>query len=435
MADFAKMRIAFYTLGCKTNQYETQAMEQMLRELGYEIGHFEEKCDAYIINTCSVTAIADKKNRAVIRRCRRENPKAIIGVCGCYTQHAPEAVRELGVDVLGGSGGRQEFVEHLLAALEGREHIDTLDNALRRREFELLPPGGLEARTRAMLKVQDGCVNFCTYCIIPYTRGPVRSAPLDAALAQARALADMGYKEIVVTGIEIASWGVDLPGKPPVKELIAGLCAAVPDLRIRLGSLEPRVVTEDFCEALAPFPNLCPQFHLSMQSGCDTVLKRMHRKYDTARYFESVMLLRKFFPDCAITTDMIVAFPGETEAEFQQSLDFIRRCAFADMHIFPYSRRPGTPADTMPGQLGNAVKEDRSRRAIAAAQEMNRSYRERLIGSTQAVLFEERQLGFYTGHAPNYVRVYAAGEELHNQVRNVKITGVYEDGVFGFIQP
>ena len=433
MADFTKMRIAFYTLGCKTNQYETQAMEQMLRELGYEIGHFEEKCDAYIINTCSVTAIADKKNRAVIRRCRRENPKAIIGVCGCYTQHAPEAVRELGVDVLGGSGGRQEFVEHLLAALEGREHIDTLDNALRRRGFELLPPGGLEARTRAMLKVQDGCVNFCTYCIIPYTRGPVRSAPLDAALAQARALADMGYKEIVVTGIEIASWGVDLPGKPPVKELIAGLCAAVPDLRIRLGSLEPRVVTEDFCEALAPFPNLCPQFHLSMQSGCDTVLKRMHRKYDTARYFESVMLLRKFFPDCAITTDMIVAFPGETEAEFQQSLDFIRRCAFADMHIFPYSRRPGTPADTMPGQLGNAVKEDRSRRAIAAAQEMNRSYRERLIGSTQAVLFEERQLGFYTGHAPNYVRVYAAGEELHNQVKNVKITGVYEDGVFGLI--
>ena len=433
MADFTKMRIAFYTLGCKTNQYETQAMEQMLRNLGCEIGHFEEKCDAYIINTCSVTAIADKKNRAVIRRCRRENPKAIIGVCGCYTQHAPEAVRELGVDVLGGSGGRQEFVDHLLAALEGREHIDTLDNALRRREFELLPPGGLEQRTRAMLKVQDGCANFCTYCIIPYTRGPVRSAPLDAALAQARALAEMGYKEIVVTGIEIASWGADLPGKPPVKDLIAGLCAAVPNLRIRLGSLEPRVVTEDFCEALAGLSNLCPQFHLSMQSGCDTVLKRMHRKYDTARYYESVLLLRKFFPDCAITTDMIVAFPGETEEEFGQSLDFIRKCAFADMHIFPYSRRPGTPADTMPGQLGNAVKEDRSRRAIAVAQEMSENYRQRLIGTTQAVLFEERQLSFYTGHAPNYIRVYAAGEELHNQVRNVRITGLYEDGVFGLI--
>ncbi len=434
MAIFTKMRFAFYTLGCKTNQYETQAMEHILQNQGHEIGHFDEKCDAYIINTCSVTAIADKKNRAVIRRCRRENPKAVVGVCGCYTQHAPEAVKELGVDVLGGSGGRQEFLEHMLAALQGKDHVDTLDNALRRREFELLPPGGLEERTRAMLKVQDGCVNFCTYCIIPYTRGPVRSAPLADALAQARELAEMGYREIVVTGIEIASWGADLPGKPPVKDLIAGLCEAVPELRIRLGSLEPRIVTEDFCRTLAGFPNLCPQFHLSMQSGCDTVLQRMHRKYDTRRYYESVCLLRKFFPNCAITTDMIVAFPGETEAEFEESLAFIQKCAFADMHIFPYSRRPGTPADTMPGQLGNAVKEDRSRRAIAVAQQMSRSYRESLIGTAQAVLFEEQVLSFYTGHAPNYVRVYAAGEELHNVVKNVKITGLYEDGVFGLIE-
>ena len=434
MAVFTKMRIAFYTLGCKTNQYETQAMEHMLLEAGHELGRFEEACDAYVINTCSVTAIADKKNRAIIRRCRRENPKAVIGVCGCYTQHDPETVKALGVDVLGGSGGRQEFVENLLRALGGQTHEDRLDNALRRREFELLPPGGLETRTRAMLKVQDGCVNFCTYCIIPYTRGPVRSAPLDAELAQAEELARAGYREIVVTGIEIASWGVDLPGKPPVKDLIAGLCQTVPELRIRLGSLEPRVVTEDFCRALAGFPNLCPQFHLSMQSGCDTVLKRMRRKYDTARYYESVELLRRYFPGCAITTDMIVAFPGETEEEFQESLAFIRKCAFADMHIFPYSRRPGTPADTMPGQLGNAVKEARSHQAIAVAQEMNRAYRESLIGTTQAVLFEEQQLSFYTGHAPNYIRVYAAGEDLHNQVKNVKITGLYEDGVFGFIQ-
>ena len=433
MADFTKMRVAFYTLGCKTNQYETQAMEHMLQSAGYEIGHFEEACDAYIINTCSVTAIADKKNRAIIRRCRRENPKAVIGVCGCYTQHAPEAVKALGVDVLGGSGGRQEFVENLRLALEGKDHEDTLDNALRRREFELLPPGGLEERTRAMLKVQDGCVNFCTYCIIPYTRGPVRSAPLEAALRQARELSQLGYREIVVTGIEIASWGVDLPGKPKVQTLIAQLCETVPEMRIRLGSLEPRVVTEEFCQALAKYPNLCPQFHLSMQSGCDAVLKRMRRKYDTARYYESVGLLRKFFPGCAVTTDMIVAFPGETEEEFEESLAFIRKCGFADMHIFPYSRRPGTPADTMPGQLPNAVKEDRSRRAIQVAQEMNKDYRESLIGSTQAVLFEQQVLSFYTGHAPNYIRVYTAGESLHNVVKNVKITGLYEDGVFGLI--
>ena len=428
------MRIAFYTLGCKTNQYETQAMEQLLQQLGHEIGCFDEKCDAYVINTCSVTAIADKKNRAVIRRCRRENPGAIVGVCGCYTQHAPEAVRELGVDVLGGSGGRQEFLEHLLEALGGKSHTDILDNALRRRAFEILPPGGLEARTRAMLKVQDGCVNFCTYCIIPYTRGPVRSAPLDTALEQAKLIAGQGYREIVVTGIEIASWGVDLPGKPALTVLLKALCEAVPQVRIRLGSLEPRVITEDFCQALQGYRNLCPQFHLSMQSGCDTVLTRMHRKYDTARYYESVQLLRKYFPGCAVTTDMIVAFPGETEEEFRQSLSFIRRCAFADMHIFPYSRRPGTPADTMPDQLGNAVKEERSREAIAVAQEMNTSFRQALVGTTQEVLFEDRHLAFFAGHAPNYVKVYAAGEELHNELRNVKITGLYEDGVFGIIE-
>ena len=431
MANFTKMRIAFYTLGCKTNQYETQAMEHLLRAAGHSLGRFDEKCDAYVINTCSVTAVADKKNRAIIRRCRRENPAAVIGVCGCYTQHDPEAVKALGVDVLGGSGGRQEFLDNLLAALEGKAHEDTLDNALRRREFELLPAGGLETRTRAMLKVQDGCVNFCTYCIIPYTRGPVRSAPLETALEQARELAAQGYREIVLTGIEIASWGVDLPGKPRVQTLIEALCRQVPEFRIRLGSLEPRVVTEDFCRALADFPNLCPQFHLSMQSGCDTVLERMRRKYDTARYYESVRLLREYFPDCAVTTDMIVAFPGETQEEFEESLSFIRKCAFADMHIFPYSRRPGTPADTMPGQLGNAVKEERSRRAIAVAQEMSDAYRQNMIGTTQAVLFEEIQQGLYTGHAPNSIRVYAKGENLHNQVRPVKITALFEDGVLG----
>ena len=431
MANFTKMRIAFYTLGCKTNQYETQAMEHLLRAAGHSLGRFEEKCDAYVINTCSVTAVADKKNRAIIRRCRRENPAAVIGVCGCYTQHDPEAVKALGVDVLGGSGGRQEFLDNLLAALEGKAHEDTLDNALRRREFELLPAGGLETRTRAMLKVQDGCVNFCTYGIIPYTRGPVRSAPLETALEQARELAAQGYREIVLTGIEIASWGVDLPGKPKLQTLIEELCRQVPDIRIRLGSLEPRVVTEDFCRALADFPNLCPQFHLSMQSGCDTVLERMRRKYDTARYYESVRLLREYFPDCAVTTDMIVAFPGETQEEFEESLSFIRKCAFADMHIFPYSRRPGTPADTMPGQLGNAVKEERSRRAIAVAQEMSDAYRQNMIGTTQAVLFEEIQQGLYTGHAPNSIRVYAKGENLHNQVRPVKITALFQDGVLG----
>ena len=428
------MKFAFYTLGCKTNQYETQAMEQLLHERGHEIGSFEDKCDAYIVNTCSVTAVADKKNRAVIRRCRRDNPEAVIGVCGCYTQHDAEAVRALGVDVIGGSAQRQEFIAMVLSALEDRGYLENLDNALRRREFEVLPAGGLEERTRAMVKVQDGCVNFCSYCIIPYTRGPVRSAPLELAVEQTRELAAQGYKEIVVTGIEIASWGVDLPGKPPVSDLIVALCEAAPDMRVRLGSLEPRIVTEEFCQRLKNLPNLCPQFHLSMQSGCDTVLKRMKRKYDTARYYESVELLNRHFPGCAVTTDMIVAFPGETEEEYQQSLEFIRKCAFADMHIFPYSRRPGTPADKMPGQHNNDTKESRSRGAIAVAEEMSLCYRQNLIGTTQAVLFEEQSGDHFTGHAPNYIKVYAEGEDLHNQVRNVRITALYQDGVVGTIE-
>ena len=428
------MKFAFYTLGCKTNQYETQAMERLLTELGHEIGSFEDDCDGYIVNTCSVTAVADKKNRAVIRRCRRAHPGAVLGVCGCYPQHAAQAVRALGIDVLGGSGNRREFLDMMLAAASGRAHQENVDNALRRREFEVLPAGGLEERTRAMLKVQDGCVNFCSYCIIPYTRGPVRSAPLETAVAQAKALAQRGYRELVMTGIEIASWGVDLPGKPEVTLLIEEICKAVPDLRVRLGSLEPRVVTEDFCRRLSALPNLCPQFHLSMQSGCDTVLQRMKRKYDTARYYESVELLRKFFPECAVTTDMIVAFPGETEEEFAQSLAFIRRCNFADMHIFPYSRRPGTPADKMPGQHNNATKEARSRATIAVAEEMSRAYRESWVGRTLEVLFEDKDGEFYTGHAPNYVKVYAKGENLHNEIRTVTVTDVYQDGVMGTIE-
>ncbi len=476
------MKFAFYTLGCKTNQYETQAMEQLLARQGHEICRWEDDCHGYIVNTCSVTAVADKKNRSLIRRCRREHPEAIIAVCGCYSQHDAEAVRALGADVIGGSAKRQEFVEMLLTAAEKAPLVQRgvpeataraggltgddiynppvsaccaptasplctrgplaacggegtaavqIDNALKRREFEILPAGGLSERTRAMLKVQDGCVNFCSYCIIPYTRGPIRSAPVETAVQQARELVQRGYREIVITGIEIASWGADLPEKPTLSVLLQAICSAVPQVRVRLGSLEPRIITKEFCEILAKLSNICPQFHLSMQSGCDTVLSRMKRKYDTARYYESVALLREFFPNCAITTDMIVAFPGETEAEFEASLAFIQKCGFADMHIFPYSRRPGTPADKMPGQHDNATKESRSRAAIAVAEQMSKSYRENLIGKTLEVLFEEKEGDYFTGHAPNYVKIYAKGENLHNQVLNVKITGLYRDGLLG----
>ena len=425
------MKFGFYTLGCKVNQYETQAMEQLLVRMGHQIGDFNGVCDGYIINTCSVTAVADKKNRAVIRRCRRDNPRAVVAVCGCYPQHAAEKLADLGIDVLGGSANREEFLQQVITAAQTKTKAVVLDQALKRRRFEVLPAGGLEGRTRAMLKVQDGCVNFCSYCIIPYTRGPVRSAPLELAVEQAKGLAEQGYKELVVTGIEIASWGVDLPGKPVLTDLLEAVCAAVPGLRVRIGSLEPRVVTEEFCQRLQSLPNLCPQFHLSMQSGCDTVLKRMNRKYDTARYLQSVELLKAHFPGCAVTTDMIVAFPGETEEEFEQSLAFAQKCAFADMHIFPYSRRPGTPADKMEGQLNNATKEQRSRQAIAVAEKMSLDYRQAMAGSVVSVLFEEADGVYYTGHAPNYVKVYAQGNNLHNQVCQVTVTEVYGDGVLG----
>ncbi len=429
------MKFAFYTLGCKVNQYETQAMEQLLTQMGHCIGSFDEECDGYIVNTCSVTAIADRKNRTVIRRCRREHPQAVLGVCGCYSQHDAAALRELSADVIGGSAGREEFIRMMVSCARERKHLENVDKALARRSFEVLPAGGLQGRTRAMLKVQDGCVNFCSYCIIPYTRGPVRSAPMELAVNQAIELSQKGYKEIVITGIEIASWGVDLPGKPKPGELFAAICQAVPHLRVRLGSLEPRIVTEDFCRELAGFSNLCPQFHLSLQSGCDTVLRRMNRKYDTARYLESVQLLNRFFPGCAVTTDMIVAFPGETEEEFRQSLEFMEKCRFADMHIFPYSRRPGTPADKMPGQHSNATKETRSRQAIARADRLRREYLEAMVGTTAQVLFEEEQDGSFVGHTPNYTKVYARGEGLHNEMRMVFLKKIEKDGIFGEILP
>ncbi len=428
------MVFGFYTLGCKVNQYETQAMEQLLLSQGHSVASFSENCDVYIINTCSVTAVADKKNRAIIRRCRKANPHAIVAVCGCYPQRDADAVAALGVDVIGGSSDREAFLADILAAIQKKQAVCRVDDALSRHIFEILPPGGLEGRTRAMLKVQDGCQNFCTYCIIPYTRGPIRSAPLDLATQQAKALLEKGYREIVITGIEIASWGRDLPDRPGLGLLLEALSNAVPDMRLRLGSLEPRIITPEFCEILKKLPNLCPHFHLSMQSGCDRVLQRMKRKYDTARYLESVRLLKAAFPNCAITTDMIVAFPGETEEEFNESLIYIQKCGFADMHIFPYSRRPGTPADKMPGQHGNETKESRCRAASAIAQSMNISFRQKMIGSVQSVLFEERAGDFYIGHTPNYVKVYLhTDRDLHNQVLSVKLTDLLEDGMAGVL--
>ena len=429
------MKFACYTLGCKVNQYETQAMEQLLRQQGHTLGSFDEICDGYIINTCTVTAVSDKKSRNAIRRVRKLNPNAVVGVCGCYAQSSPDEIRALDVDVLIGTDGREAFVQHMIAAAETRQKWERVDDANAPRAFELLPAGGLEARTRALLKIEDGCNNFCTYCIIPYARGRVRSMPLDAAVAQAKKLAAEGYREIVINGIEISSWGTEWKDGSRLQQLLLAVCDAVPAVRIRLGSLEPRTIDEDFCRTLADCKNLCPQFHLSLQSGSDTVLRRMHRKYDTARYLQSVRLLRQYFPGCAVTTDLIVGFPGETEQEFSESLEFLRTCGLAAFHIFPYSRRKGTPAAAMPGQILKAEKERRAAAAATVAAELETQYHESMLQTRQQVLFEQIEDGLWAGHAMNYVKVYAASDEdLHNALRTVPVTALCRDGVLGTLE-
>ena len=426
------MKVAIYTLGCKVNQYETQAMEQELRGRGHEIVPFGEEADAYIVNTCSVTAVSDQKSRQVIHGVQRKHPGAVVAVCGCYAQTHVDDVRKLGVDLIAGTGDRTGFLRLLEETAAEKRHIEAIDQPFERRVFEVLPAGGLEGRTRAMLKVEDGCVNFCTYCIIPYARGRVRSLPIPTAAEQTRQLAAEGYREIVVTGIEISSWGQDLKTGETLIDLLEAVCDAAPEVRIRLGSLEPRTITEDFCRRAAALPNLCPQFHLSMQSGCDATLKRMNRKYDTARYLESVALLNQYFDRPAVTTDLITGFPEETEEEFRQTLDFLRRCGFAQMHIFPYSIRPGTPAADM-RQVPKAVKEDRAHRAAAVAAELHQAYLAACVGAVYPVLFEQPRDGKYFGHAPNYMEVLAEGADLHNEIRNVKITGTDGESLLGEI--
>lgn len=430
------MRISIFTLGCKVNQYETQAMEAELVRRGHTLAPFESMADAYIINTCTVTAVSDKKSRGMIRRARKQNPRAVVAVCGCYAQTAPEDVEALGVDLISGTGDRLAFlteVERLCTQGPAPASGRLVDDVMSHRSFEHLPAGGLEGRTRAMLKVEDGCVNFCSYCIIPYARGPVRSLPLEDAAEEAARLAESGYREIVLTGIEISSWGRDLGEGGTLIDLVESVCAAAPQARVRLGSLEPRTVTAAFCRRAAALPNLCPHFHLSMQSGCDDVLRRMNRKYDTERYYESVKLLREYFQDPAITTDLIVGFPGETEEELAQTLAFVEKCAFSSMHIFPYSSRTGTPAAKLPGQLPGAVKEARARRAGAIAARLEGEYLARRIGETVPVLFEEEKDGLWRGHAPNYTAVYAPGAALHNVVRDVRLTRLHADGLMGDI--
>ena len=420
------------TLGCKVNQYETQALEELLRQRGHEVGT-DGETDAVIINTCAVTAESGRKSKQAIRHARRENPEAIIGVCGCFSQVSPEEVEKLEADLISGSGDRRAFVENLEKVFNEHRKLITGDNALKRRNFELLPSGGLSGRTRAMLKIQDGCNNFCSYCIIPYARGPVRSMTMDDAAAETEKLRADGYKELVVTGIEIASYGWDFHNGIGLIDVLEVISKNAGDMRIRLGSLEPTVITEDFCKRLTALENICGHFHLSLQSGCDNTLKRMRRKYTAEQFYEVVDRLRRAFPNCGITTDLITGFPGETEEDFNATLKFIQKCGFSAMHIFPYSKRPGTPAADMEGQISNSEKKERSAAAIAVADAMEKEFLHSQVGKTLDVLFETEYKNGYKGHSKNYCEVAAQGEALHNIEKRVKITGVEGNILLGDI--
>ena len=423
------MKIAFYTLGCKANQFETQALERLFTEHGHEIVPFDDFADVYVVNTCTVTAMSDRKSRTAARRCKKINPEAKLILCGCYAQvKAEEAKEACGADAVIGTPNKSRIVAIVEELAPDGVH-DLWHEAPPL--FDLLPAGGLSGRTRALLKIQDGCKNFCTYCLIPFARGPERSMPFDLAVEEAQKLAVEGYREIVLTGIEISAYGRDLPGRPDLITLIEALCKAAPGCRIRLGSLEPRTVTEDFARRCAALPNLCPHFHLSLQSGCDKTLHNMNRHYTAAEYKTACDLLRQYMPLCGLTTDLIVGFPGETEEDFAESLRFVERCGLGKVHVFPYSRRQGTRAATMSGQLSQAVKAARSQQAIAVCTALERRDLEARVGRTYEVLFEQEEDGFFTGHIPEYCLVKVKGEHLHNQVLPVKITGVDGETLLG----
>ncbi len=415
------MKYSILTLGCKVNQFETQAMERFLRNRGH-VPAEKGEADVVIVNSCAVTAESGRKSRQALRRLMAENPHAVGAICGCYSQVEPKDSEALGAAVIYGSGDREKFVEAVERAVDGKTAERCVDDPFLRKEFERLPAGALEGRTRAYLKIEDGCDNFCAYCVIPFARGRVRSMPLADIREEAARLQREGYRELILTGIEISSYGKDLRDGSGLADAVCSAAEGAPETRLRIGSMEPTIITPDFCAALKNAGNVCRHFHLSLQSGCDRTLAAMRRKYDTARFRESAAMLRDAFPGCALTADLITGFPGETDADFSQTLDFIREIGFAEMHIFPYSIRPGTRAAEMPGQLTHAVKNARAAEAQAAADRMQNDYLDAQLGKTLSVLFETEQDARWNGHSDNYCEVLAEGENLHGIIKNVQIS-------------
>lgn len=431
-------KAALHNLGCKVNAYETEAMQHLLEEAGYEIVPFTQKADVYVINTCSVTNMADRKSRQMLHKAKKNNPDSIVVAAGCYVQTSEkEVLNDLSVDIVIGNDRKHDIVR-LLEEYSLDSVNDTVDDINDgKHDFEELFIDQTKEHTRAFIKVQDGCNQFCSYCIIPYARGRVRSRRFENVIAEVERLAANGFKEVVLTGIHLSSYGVDFEEAVGLLELIQAVNAVKGIERIRLGSLEPKIVTEHFASELSKLDKICPHFHLSLQSGCDATLKRMNRKYTTKEYERGCELLRKYFVHPAITTDVIVGFPGETEEEFEQTKAYLEHIHFYEMHIFKYSKRKGTRAAVMPDQIDEQIKAARSEKLIALGHDMSKEFRKFYIGKNEEVLFEEKAVigdkEYFVGYTKEYVKVAKETDEnLENQIVSGRISGMLTDEILLF---
>lgn len=431
-------KAALHNLGCKVNAYETEAMQHLLEEAGYEIVPFTQKADVYVINTCSVTNMADRKSRQMLHKAKKNNPDSIVVAAGCYVQTSEkEVLNDLSVDIVIGNDRKHDLVrlldEYSLDSVN--DTVDDINDG--KHDFEELFIDQTKEHTRAFIKVQDGCNQFCSYCIIPYARGRVRSRRFENVIAEVERLAANGFKEVVLTGIHLSSYGVDFEEATGLLELIQAVNAVKGIERIRLGSLEPKIVTEHFASELSKLDKICPHFHLSLQSGCDATLKRMNRKYTTKEYEKGCELLRKYFVHPAITTDVIVGFPGETEEEFEQTKAYLEHIHFYEMHIFKYSKRKGTRAAVMPDQIDEQIKAARSEKLIALGHDMSKEFRKFYIGKNEEVLFEEKAVigdkEYFVGYTKEYVKVAKETDEnLENQIVSGRISGMLTDEILLF---
>lgn len=404
--------VASHALGCKVNQYESEAIAELFQQRGYHIVNIEQPADVYIINTCTVTNFGDKKSRQLIRKVKRQNPDSIVVVAGCYAQTAPEEIMEIeGVNIVVGTKNRVQIVELVDNYKKEGQPQNCVTEIMKEREFEPLSIQKLENRTRAYLKIQDGCSQFCSYCIIPYARGPVRSRKPEDVMLEVKRLEENGFQEIVLTGIHVASYGKDLKDITLI-EMIEKVHTVEGIKRIRLSSIEPNIITNEFAERLSKLNKVCDHFHLSLQSGCDETLQKMNRKYTTKKYRQAVEILRNYMPSVAITTDIIVGFPAETEQNFLESYEFAKEIGFSKIHVFPYSPKRGTPAAVMSNQISNSIKSERSQKLISLSEEMAELFLCKFIGENRNVLYE-RQIAqnVYEGHTTNYIKVHTVCDQ------------------------